>query len=155
VSAPAVVGPLSFLLGTWEGDGRGLWTGDGPPFEYRERVSLAGGERPFLTYHQSTWAADGKPLHTEAGYLRPVTEGSVEFVVAQPTGIVEVHAGAVREGRVELRSVRVEHAPTALNVTEVTRTMWVVGDELSYEVALAMNDEDLAPHLAGTLHRTT
>jgi hypothetical protein len=144
---------LSFLLGVWTGVGRGLWAAD-PPFSYRERAEFARPAGTYLTYAQSTTAADGRrPLHAETGYLRPGTDGTVELVVAQPTGLVEVHTGTVDGHHLSLRSTLVQGAPRALQVTSVARRIWVDGDHLRYQLDLATGDEALAPHLEGELDR--
>jgi hypothetical protein len=149
---PSDDGRLSFLLGAWTGEGRGLWDSD-DPFIYSERVFFTSDGRPFVSYTQATWAPDGRPLHSETGYLRPGPEGRIELVLAQPTGIVEVDTGSESQGVIELRSVAVQRTPSALPVREVSRRLLVTGDTLSYELAIAMNDEKLAPHLTGSLTR--
>lgn len=144
---------LSFLLGTWEGEGCGLWSAD-PVFRYRERVDFTEQDGPFVTYRQQTTTLDrSRRLHTEIGYLRPGPESTVELVLAQPTGLVEVHAGRVIDQRIELRSLLVGRAPRAVAVTDVTRTIHVSDTTYFYELGLAMNDEPVAPHLAGRLER--
>ena len=87
---------LVFLLGSWKGKG----TGDYPdidPFEYLEVSTFTHVGKPFIAYAQRTRdLATGEPLHAETGYLRPVDAGRAEFVIAQPTGIVEIHDVEIR-----------------------------------------------------------
>jgi hypothetical protein len=145
---------LSFLLGVWEGEGRGLWSAD-PAFVYLERTEITA-PGPYLAYRQQTTTADGaRRLHAEVGYLRPGPDGTVELVLVQPTGLAEVHTGTVGPGRLELRSLSVVAAPRALPVTAVTRTVEVDGDRLRYRVRIAMRDEPLADHLEAVLRRVT
>ncbi|MHB8718402.1 MAG: heme-binding beta-barrel domain-containing protein [Candidatus Dormibacteria bacterium] len=145
--------PLSFLLGRWEGEGRGLWTAD-PPFTYREEVVIDHAGKPFLRYAQRTWRGDGgTPLHSEVGYLRPVGVSGVELLVVQPTGIVEIHAGHLAAGALELETVLVGVSPTAKPVTAVRRRIWVDGGGLGYRLRLAINGEPLADHLEASLRR--
>lgn len=145
--------PLAFLLGKWRGEGRGLWRAD-PPFRYAEEVEFGHVGRPFLAYRQRTWAADdGRPMHAEAGYLRPGQGGRVELVLAQPTGLTEVQVGPLDGRRLTLRAAAIGRSPTALNVTAIERQVWMEGDTLHYLVRIAMNDEPLAAHLAATLRR--
>jgi hypothetical protein len=144
---------LAFLLGAWEGEGRGLWAAD-EPFRYRERVDYCDEGGPFVTYRQETWTLGGeRSLHRESGYLRAGQGRSVEMVLAQPTGLVEVHEGRLSGQRIELRSIVVGCTPRALRVTDTSRSLSVSGDQLRYELALAMNHEALSPHLEGHLRR--
>ncbi|RPI24197.1 MAG: FABP family protein, partial [Actinobacteria bacterium] len=96
------VAALAFLVGTWEGDGRGIYPTI-EDFAYHEVVEIEAPPKPFLAYRQRTRrAGTGEPLHMEAGYFRSVGEGSVELVIAQPTGIVECHSGTVDGGYIHL-----------------------------------------------------
>ena len=85
------------LLGTWRGRGHGDYpTID--PFDYLEEVTFGHVGKPFLAYAQRTRHADtDQPLHAEIGYLRPgpTTPAAPELVIAQPTGITEVHTGTL------------------------------------------------------------
>ena len=160
MSQPAPVharlGRLAELVGTWEGDGQGLWTA-AEPFRYHELATISSDGRPFLAYRQrSTALADGAPRHGEAGWFRPGAEdGRAELVLAQPTGIVEVHRGRWEGDTLVLRATLVGRAETALSVTGVERRLHVEGDRLTYLLRIAMNDEELADHLAAELHRVT
>ncbi len=40
----------------------------------------------------------GAPMHAESGYLRVPRPGSIEIVMAQPTGLAEIYEGAVVGG---------------------------------------------------------
>lgn len=151
------VAPLSALVGTWSGRGHGEYpTIDS--FDYLETVTFGHVGKPFLAYGQRTKHAEaGRPLHAESGYLRVPEVGRVELVLAQPTGIVEVHHGTIAEEggvlTVDLVATLVGRSDTAAEVTEVSRHIEVDGDELRYEMAMAAVGEPLTHHLAATLHR--
>ena len=50
------------------------------------------GEKPVIAYAQKTWKlSSGEPMHAESGYWRPKPDGTVEVVIAQSTGLVEVY----------------------------------------------------------------
>lgn len=144
---------LTFLLGTWRGEGRG-WYPTIDDFTYTEEVvfgSIPG--KPFVTYLQKTKGADGTPLHTESGYVRSPVEGTAEFIVAQPTGITEVLSGTLTDQHLDLESTTVGVAPTAVQVDAVRRRLWIEGDTLRYELDMAAVGRDMAIHLEATLHR--
>ena len=86
--------PVSGLIGTWRGAGRGEYpTID--PFEYTEEVTFAEAWKPFLVYVQKTWSPEGTPMHTETGYLRVSDGSAMEFVLSQPTGQTELAEGTL------------------------------------------------------------
>lgn len=144
---------LAFLVGTWRGEG----AGDYPtirPFRYREEIRFWHTGKPFLIYTQRTNAADdGRPLHTEMGYLRGVGDGRVEFVVAQHIGFAEISVGSVRGNRLELKSLHLGRTPTAKAVTAVERDIWLEGDALRYELRMAMETVPLTRHLQASFQR--
>jgi len=158
--APALhdeIAHLSFLLGEWHGTGEGEYPTI-EPFAYNEQVEFRHVGKPFISYVQRTKHAEtGLPLHAESGYLRPVGLDRVEFVVVQPSGIVEMHDGAL--GRddtthtIELAATHVLTTPTAKEVTAVRRTLTVDGDVLSYTVDMGAVGQPLQHHLAATLTR--
>jgi hypothetical protein len=145
--------PLEFLLGTWEGEGEGLYpTID--PFSYTEQVVFTPGPgKPFVAYTQKTWrAGTGDPLHSEAGYLRGFGDERVELVIAQPTGIVEIHVGTVDGQRLALEGQAIS-APAARSVTATRRVIEVHGDQLTYRLDMAAVGQPLQHHLTATLRR--
>lgn len=157
--APALQA-LSPLLGSWAGRGAGKYPTI-RPFEYLEEVVFAHVGKPFLTYTQQTRAvADGKPLHSETGYLRVCRPGCVELVLAHPSGITEIEVGtySVTGDVIELElSTRADGsiglAPTAKEVTALDRSYRIDGDEFSYSLQMRAVGQPLQDHLAAVLHR--
>lgn len=144
--------PIQFLIGTWRGPGRGEYpTID--PFTYTEEASfLPGPGKPFLQYAQRTRGADGLPLHSETGFLRMTLQGP-ELVVAQPTGLTEVHSGVLDGTTLEFRSISMGATHTAKAVAEVRRLLTVEGDSLSYTLDMAYAAAPLSLHLEARLER--
>lgn len=104
--------------------------------------------------------ADGKPLHSETGYLRVCRPGCVELVLAHPSGITEIEVGtySVTGDVIELElSTRADGsiglAPTAKEVTALDRSYRIDGDELSYSLPMRAVGQPLQDHLAAVLHR--
>jgi hypothetical protein len=148
--------PLAGLVGTWRGRGSGEYpTID--PFEYLEEVTFAHVGKPFLAYGQKTRdASDDRPLHTEAGYWRPVARDRLEIVLSHPTGVGEILEGSIQTGPTtvfELHTTSVALTSTAKDVTELHRRFELDGDTLRYRVAMAAVGQPLTHHLQAELHR--
>ncbi|HSL73559.1 MAG TPA: FABP family protein [Ilumatobacteraceae bacterium] len=153
---PDVAG-LATLLGIWEGRG----DGDYPtiePFSYLESITFAHVGKPFVSYVQRTrHPGTGAPMHAESGYFRVPMPGSIEIVMAQPTGLTEVYEGAVVTGEatlvIDVRSTVIGSTASAKEVTRTERTFSVSGDELHYTFRMAAVGQPLQHHLSATLHR--
>jgi hypothetical protein len=147
---------LAWLVGRWEGEGRGEYP-NVTDFTYHDEVvfSHARLDPLVLAFSEHTWLlADGSPSHEEAGYLRATEGGRIELVVAHPLGVVEVHDGTASGERIELASLAVAGTPTAESVTQVRRTIeHRDGDTLWYQLDMAANGQALLFHCEATLHR--
>ena len=142
---------VRFLIGTWRGTGAGRYPTI-EAFEYDEEISFVPGPgKPFLAYSQRTWrAGTSEPLHSESGFLRAVGSGNVELVISQPTGIVEVHVGTVRDGKIALKGEAFT-TPAAREVTATTRDIEVIENILRYELGMAAVGQPLQHHLSAVL----
>jgi len=155
------VAMLAPLLGTWEGSG----TGEYPTiddFVYAESITFSHVGKPFIAYTQRTKHPDtGAPMHAETGYLRVPRPGSIEIVMAQPTGLAEIYEGAVVGAVVggdaplviDVRSTSIGSTTSAKEVTITERTMSVTGDDLQYTFRMAAVGQPLQHHLSATLRR--
>jgi THAP4-like, heme-binding beta-barrel domain len=74
LSVPAEIGPLSWLLGVWEGSGVVHYTigEDVREHEFGQRVSFSQDGLPYLNYTSTSWLLDEAltPLVSETGYWR-------------------------------------------------------------------------------------
>ena len=151
------VAVLAPLLGTWEGSGSGEYpTID--DFAYGESITFTHVGKPFIAYTQRTKHPEtGAPMHAEAGYLRVPRPGSIEIVMAQPTGLAEIYEGAVVGGDaplvIDVRSTSINSTSSAKEVTITERTISVTGDDLHYTFRMAAVGQPLQHHLSATLHR--
>lgn len=151
------VAVLAPLLGTWEGSGSGEYpTID--DFAYAESITFTHVGKPFIAYTQRTKHPEtGAPMHAETGYLRVPRPGSIEIVMAQPTGLAEIYEGAVVGGDaplvIDVRSTSINSTSSAKEVTITERTISVTGDDLHYTFRMAAVGQPLQHHLSATLHR--
>lgn len=146
---------LGFLVGTWAGEGEGKYPTI-ESFAYGEEVRFDHIGKPFLRYSQRTWSSDdGRPLHSETGYVRLAASGRVELVVAHPNGIAEISEGDIDEGTVVLASTMVACTSSAKEVSAITRRITVEGATLHYELTMAAVGQPLADHLRATLQHVS
>ncbi len=146
--------PVSGLIGVWEGEGFGQYpTID--DFHYREELTFSNIGKPFLTYQQRTWSPDGRPMHVETGYLRVPSADLAEFVLAQPTGHVELAEGSLTtdDGVTLSLLSRLLATATAKRVGSNLRRYEMRGDQLDTSMDMAAVGQPLTRHLTSTLFR--
>lgn len=145
---------IAWLVGTWRGRGEGEYPTI-EDFAYVEEVAFGHVGKPFLSYVQKTRdATTDLPLHAESGYIRAGSGGGwFELVIAQPSGIVELHEGTLTGRTLSFEATGVHVTATAKSVTAVTRTLTVHDDELRYALSMAAVGRPLTHHLSATLTR--
>ncbi|AQA20996.1 hypothetical protein BTZ20_4591 [Rhodococcus sp. MTM3W5.2] len=152
-AALAPLGVLAPFAGHWAGSGEGHYPTI-EDFAYDEQVNLTPIGKPFLTYLSRTRKpGGGPPMHTENGYLRLTGGDSVELLVSQPTGFVEIHQGEVRDGVLEMTALTLSRSPNAKPVHEIRRRWVVAGDLLTYDMWMAHDATPLTHHLHAELRR--
>lgn len=147
--------PVAALLGTWRGEGAGEYPTI-EPFSYTEEVAFTNVGKPFLHYVQRTWSPSGSPMHTETGYLRLPGDGSVELVLAQPTGQSEIAQGTLSDdgGRLVIELVaKVMNSPSAKHVESTRRRYEISGDQMTTTFAMAAVGQPMTHHLSSGLRR--
>ncbi|HVE64211.1 MAG TPA: FABP family protein [Mycobacteriales bacterium] len=149
---PSLV-PLAFLLGSWRGEGVGGYP-TMADFRYGEESDFWHEGKPVLHYRQRTWRLDDlTPSHAEAGYWRPQPDGSLEVVLAHPTGVAEIYVGTIEGTRISLTTDVVVRTSSAKEVASLTRLYGLVEGKLLYAVDMAAVGQPLQPHLSATLER--
>lgn len=147
--------PLARLVGLWRGTGTASYpTMD--DFDYTDEITFTDIGKPFLVYQQRTWAADGRVMHVECGYLRATGEGRVEFVVAIPSGQSELGGGELSVDDAGLyisTDAPVQCTPTAKRVDRIVRSYHASGDTLRYDMAMAAVGVGITTHLRAELTR--
>ncbi|MCJ7832460.1 MAG: FABP family protein [Actinobacteria bacterium] len=144
---------LSFLIGTWRGQGEGGFPSV-EDFRYREQMTFTDAGDGVLVYREEAWDDDGEPVHSEAGYLRALDDGSIDFALAYPFGVSEVMEGVVEGTKLTLASSSVGVATHGEPVTGLTRVIQAEQDALKYETLMATPDQTMTRHLRGTLTRS-
>jgi THAP4-like, heme-binding beta-barrel domain len=149
--------PVSFLLGRWEGVGKG----DYPTieaFDFVQEVTFTHNGKPFLIYNSRSWllAADGtkgRPLGMETGFWRPRPGNRLEVLLTHPTGITEVYLGEVSGTKIEMATDAVLRTESAKEVTAGKRLYGLVDGQregekdLAYAYDMAAVGQPLQPHL--------
>jgi hypothetical protein len=155
---------IAFLLGTWRGTGVGGYpTLENGDFRYGQELSFSHAGKPVLAYASRTWALEddvngnppGTPLAAETGWWRPQPDGSLEVLLAHPTGIVEIYVGEITGAKIELTTDAVVRTASAKEVTANHRLYGLVEGELMYAVDMAAMGQPLQPHLSGRLTRVS
>jgi len=145
---------IAWLLGTWRGEGAGEYPTI-EPFRYGEELRFWHVGKPFVAFAQRTWSLDdGRPLHAEAGYLRPKPDGAVELALAEPSGLASIYEGRAATGLIELATTAIASARSAKEVTSVRRAYRLDDDgALTFTLAMAAVGQPVTHHLAARLRR--
>jgi hypothetical protein len=149
--------PFSFLLGRWEGAGVVGY----PTIEsvnFGQEITFGHNGKPFLIYSSRTWligddGSIGRPLSMETGYWRPQEDGSLEVVLAHPTGIVEIYLGEITGTKIELATDAVVRTATAKEVTAGKRLYGLIGTDLGWAYDMAAVGQPLQSHVSAQLKR--
>jgi hypothetical protein len=154
---PAELVPVGWLLGTW----RGVGVGGYPTieeFRFSQEVTFSEVGKPYLHYLSRSWLLDDegnevRPLAQETGYWRPQPDGSVEVLLAHPTGFVEIWLGTVEPAKIELQTDVVARTDSAKAYVAGHRLYGLVDGKLLWAYDMAAVDQPLQPHLSATLQR--
>jgi len=151
---------LNMLIGDWGGTGHGKFPTI-ESFEYMERMTFAGDQRPFVHYETKTQRrragqADFVPSHWESGFLRLLPSGEVEMVNVQSSGRLERLVGSIEPTETGL--IIQLHSTAFLNdprMVETSRTITIEEDQMLYTQRMQTNAvSDSVPHVEARLRRT-
>ncbi|CAG8620691.1 6588_t:CDS:2 [Paraglomus occultum] len=139
--------PLGFLIGKWQGRGKGTYPGM-QEFEYIEDIEIYPDEagRGWLYYRQKTWnpARNNANFHSEMGYFRC-------------PGVATVEEGQIEGTSLSLHCSNIARSASAKppHVQEYKRR-WQYdprANTLTYEFFMATSQTPMEPHLFATLHK--
>ncbi len=176
---PPELFPISYLLGTWTGEGVGGYPGE-PDYPFAQEITFSPipGMKVF-GYVSRTWHPEtGEPISGEVGYWRvagtaeaiatrasasspsagrrPEQTGMrVEVTLAHPTGIAEVYVGDVEGAKIELSDNVTVRTATARPVERSHRLYGLVEGDLAYAIDIAAEGHEMRPHMSARLQRKT
>lgn len=147
------------LIGVWRGEGEVVY----PTIEsqhFGQQVVFAHDGRPFVYYESRAWLldADGKvirPAAREVGWWRPRPDDTIELLLAQATGIIEIFYGEPRtQTSWELVTDITMRTASAKDVSGAKRLYGLVNNgDLAYVEERAMMGQPLQPHTSAYLRR--
>ena len=126
---------------------------------FGQEVSFSHNGKPFLSYASRTWLLDsdgriGRPLASESGFWRLQEDGTLEVMLAHPTGIVEIYIGEVTGTKIEMATDVIVRTATAKEVTAGRRLYGLIGTDLGYAYDMAAMGQPLQAHVSAQLKRT-
>ncbi|MDR1448746.1 MAG: FABP family protein [Propionibacteriaceae bacterium] len=155
--APVLL-PIAWLIGHWEGTGRGK-TPEGEEFDYSAVVDFTENGQDWLHYAMQLFETDAdgaplRPLGFETGFWRPAADGAIEVLIAQPEGVAEVYLGRVQGAKIELATDIVVRTATAAVATSGGHRLYgCVESDLLFTYDRGTADADLQPWLWARLRR--
>lgn len=148
---------LAWMLGRWEGTGKGSWPGQGD-FEYGQQIDFAHNGGPYLHYLSQTFDVDAngtavRPRSMETGFWRPRPDGDVEVVMCAPEGWSEVWVGKITGAKVELTTDAVVRTSSGEDYTAGQRLYGNVEHDLLWAFDRATSEHALQPYMWARLQR--
>lgn len=149
--------PLAWMIGSWAGAGVVGY----PSIESRhfgQEIEVTHDGRPFLQWTSRAWLldADGnkeRAAAVETGFWRPQPDGEVEFLLAHPTGIVEMYHGRTSPAKVEVRTDGVIRSPLAKEYSAGHRLYGYVNGTMMWVMDMAATGHSLQSHVSAELRR--
>lgn len=154
---PSELAPLAWLIGRWEGAGViGYPTIES--YNFGQEIEVSHDGRPFLRWESRSWILDEdgnkvRPAATELGFWRPLPDGEVEFLLAHPTGIIEMYFGQTSPAKIEVRTDSVVRSPNAKEYTAAHRLYGLVNSNLMWVMDMAAVGQPLTSHVSAELKR--
>lgn len=148
---------LAWMIGRWEGTGKGTWPGEGE-FEYGQQIDFAHNGGPYLHYLSQTFELDEKGTAVgartmETGFWRPRPDGEVEVVLSAAEGWSEVWVGKITGAKIELTTDAVMRTSTGADYTAGQRLYGNVEHDLLWAFDRATSDQPLQTYMWARLQR--
>jgi len=149
---------LAWMLGRWEGVGKGSIPGEGE-FEFGQIIDFSHNGGPYLHYLSQTFEMDDdgaftKPLTMETGFWRPQPDASLEVVMCDPDGYAEVWFGSIKQAQIQLVTDAVARTQTSkVPYTGGQRLYGNVEGDLLWTFDRATTEHTLQPYMWARLAR--
>lgn len=166
----ADVAHLSWLIGSWEGNGRIAYPTMESEVQFRQELTISHDGRPFLLHHSRTWEVDAagnevRPRAMEVGFWRPGPDNEAELLLSHPTGFLEMWNGTVvvtglvdariTGARITLATDAIVRSQNAKDVAAGQRMYGLVEDgDLAWVYDMAAMGHGMTSHIWAKLRRT-
>jgi hypothetical protein len=148
---------LAWMIGSWEGSGKSSYPGT-EDLDFGQRIDFSPGGGSYLHYLSQTYEVgpDGtpvRPLEMETGFWRPQPDASLEVVMSNPQGFVEVWYGHISGAKIELATDAVLRTATAPDYSAGQRLYGSVEGDLLWTFDRAADGQQLQSYQWGRLRR--
>ena len=147
------------LVGVWRGEGHLHSVDDSPERVFGQQLTISHDGRGFLRHESVSWLHDedggALPADREVGWWRPQPDGTIELVLADAAGFVEVFYGEAQTlASWSLGTDAVVRTTSAPPVTGATRLYGIVDGKLAYVNERATTEHPLQPYASALLDRS-
>lgn len=150
--------PLAWMVGRWEGTGKGSYPGT-EDFEFGQQIDFAHNGGDYLHYLSQTFEVDDRglavrPMDMETGFWRPgARDNSLEVVMCHPAGYSEVWYGHITGAKIEIATDAVVRTASADDYSAGQRLYGNVEGDLLWTFDKAAEGQPLQNHLWARLRR--
>ena len=146
------------LVGVWRGAGQLHTPGTTEERPFGQQLTISHDGRGFLRHESVSWllndGGEPTPFEREIGWWRPQQDGTIELIVADANGVMEVFYGvAPTLSSWSLGTDAVIRTTSAPPVTGATRLYGIVDGKLAYVTERATTEYPLQPHVSALLER--
>lgn len=148
---------LAWMIGSWEGSGKSSYPGT-EDAEFGHRIDFSHNGGNYLHYLSQTFETDTdgtatKPLQMETGFWRPQPDSSLEVVMCNPDGIVEIWYGHITGAKIEMNTDAVARTSTAPDYSAGQRLYGQVNGDLMWTFDRAADGHPLQNYQWGQLKK--
>lgn len=149
---------VAWMLGRWEGTGKMTVPGEDEPREFAQQVDFSENGEDYLHYLSQTFEVSEqgtavRPISMETGFWRPLGNGELEVVLAQPEGYAEVWYGSVTGAKIELATDAIMRTASAAEYTAGQRLYGNVEGDLLWTFDRAVDGQPLTSYMWARLAR--